>query len=186
MKRSVGFLGTHSMSHVQELSRTPQRAPASFHVVCKTCLEARQELSFQGRMKAGFFHLQHVQRRPECSRDQWAMDSTTLPGRQQPLHRSHGCCTTAFQPQQPAQHQQWQWDGEGGNAGLDLLPVTVLIYSWLHLNQFLAVVHGADIAFLLLLPKGAERNVFCWFFPCMCKNYILNKSSWALTMSQGS
>lgn len=107
---------------------------------------------------------QHVQRRPECSRGQWAMDSRTLPGCQQPLRRSHGCHTTAFLPQQPVQHQQWQRDGEGGNAGLDLLPVTVLIYSWLLLNQFLAVVHGAGMAFLLLPSKRSWKKCLLLFF----------------------
>lgn len=105
---------------------------------------------------------QHVQRRPECSRGQWAMDSRTLPGCQQPLCYSH---TTVFLPQQPLQHQQGQWDGEGGNAALDLLPVTVLIHSWLLLNQFLAVVHGADIAILLLPSKRSWKKCLLLVFP---------------------
>lgn len=156
MKRPAGFLGTHSTSHVQELSRTLQTAPASFHVVCKTFLEAWQELSFQGRVKAGYFH------QGSTFREGQSVARVSEP--QTAGCRSHSCHTTAFLPQRPVQHQQWQWDGEGGNAGLDLLPVTVLIYSWLFLNQFLAVVHGADIAFLLLPSKRSWKKCLLLVF----------------------
>lgn len=157
MKRPAGFLGTHSMSHVQELSRTLQTAPASFHVVCKPFLEAWQELSLQGRVKAGFFRVGSTFRE-----GQRAMGSRTLPGHQQLLCCSH---STAFLPQQPLQHHQGHWHGDGGNAALDLLPLTVLIHSWLLLNQFLAVVHGADIAFLLLPSKRSWKKCLLLVFP---------------------
>lgn len=161
VKRPEGFLGTHSMSHVQELSRTLQTAPASFYVVCKTFLEAWQELSwFQGRVKAAFFHLGSTFRKGQ-----------SVAGVSEPWTAGHclaaSSCSatpTAFLPQQPVQHQQWHWDGEGGNAGLDLLPVTVLIYSRLLLNRFLAVVHGADIAFLLLPSKRSSKKCLLLVF----------------------
>lgn len=60
----------------QELHRM---APASFQVVCKTFLEASQELCFQGRVKAGFLHLGTTFTEDQTvTVSQWAVDSTVL------------------------------------------------------------------------------------------------------------
>lgn len=116
------------------------------------CLQSLpRSLSFQGRVKLAF--------------SIWAARSEQ--GRVQQGSVSHGQQGTAWLPQLP-QHSipapaasaapERQWDGEGGNDALDPLPLTALIYSWLLLNQFLAVVHGADIALLLLPSKRSWKK----------------------------
>lgn len=177
MKRPACFLGTHSMSHVQEFSRTMQN-DSSFLLQClrKTFLEAQQEHSFQGGMKAGFFASgYHIWGRPEHDRV-----SKMLPAHCQPAgcgcyhscHTQKNCLSAgwlfssfSWWPQSEGRwpwdsyqssscnRNSWQGDGEWGNVGLDLLPVIVLIHSWLLLTQFLAIFHTADIAFLLLPSK---------------------------------
>lgn len=107
MKRLAGFLGTRSMSHIQELSRTLQTAPASFHVVCKTFLEAWQELSFQGRVKAAFFHLGSTFRAGQSA-------AGPVSHGQQDTACSHSHHTTAFLPQQPV---ALGWGGGKGCLG---------------------------------------------------------------------
>lgn len=114
----------------QELHRT---APASFHVVCKTFLEAWQELCVQGRVKAGFLHLGTTFREDQSiTVSQWAMESTvllfsslqpsattTVAALREELawvpdpsvcswcaHRQRGQVTTGFLPEQPVQHKQ--------------------------------------------------------------------------------
>lgn len=171
----------------QELQRT---APASFHVVCKTFLNAWKDLCFHGRVKAGFLHLGTTFREDQSlTVSQWAVDSTVLlysslqasattavAALREELawvpdpsicsccaHRQRGRVTTGFLPERPLQNKQLA--GGWGNVGLDLLPVIVLIHSWLLLHQFLAVFHGADIAFLLLLSKSSWKKRLLLLFP---------------------
>lgn len=98
MKRPACFPGTHSMSHVQELSRTTQN-DSSFLLQGwrKTFLEAQQEHSFQGGTKAGFFASgYHIWRRPERDRV-----SKTLPAHRQPADCGcyHSCHTQKKLPE---------------------------------------------------------------------------------------
>lgn len=73
----------------QESHRT---APVSFRVVCKTFLEAWQELSFQGREKAGFLHLGTTLREGQnAAVSQWATDRTVFSW-PQPFSRCCHCC----------------------------------------------------------------------------------------------
>lgn len=116
------------------------------------CLQSLpRSLSFQGRVKAGFFHLGSTFRAGQSAA-----------GVSEPWAAGHCLAATAA----PAQHscpssqcstrEAVGWGG--GNDALDPLPLTALIYSWLLLNQFLAVVHGADIALLLLPSKRSWKK----------------------------
>lgn len=174
-----------------------ERLQLPFMLFAKTFLEAQQECSFQGRMKAGFLHLGTTFREGQSvTVSQWAADSTTLFGWLHPLpqlpHAAKNLpgskmtplfallMTTAGEGRWPWDSYQssscnrnsWQGDWERGNVGLDLIPVIVLIHSWLLLNQFLAVFHRADIAFLLLPSKRGWKKCLLLLFFLVCAKTI--------------
>lgn len=70
MKRPACFLGTHSMSHVQELSRTAENG-SSFLSCCLQNLPKRLKRPLLPRQGEGwvFASGHHIQRRPEFNRE---------------------------------------------------------------------------------------------------------------------
>ena len=133
MKRPACFLGTYSMSHVQELSRTAQNSSSSLSHCLQNLPRSLTKALLPGQGEGWLFASgHHIQRRPEPTRASklqtaqncsagygrsastaaaalgkepaWVQDDPSLCSRR--AHRQRGQVTTGFQPERLVQPRQ--------------------------------------------------------------------------------
>lgn len=147
MKRPACFPGTHSLSHVQELSRIAQKSPNFLSCCLQNVLRSLTRAILPGQAEGWLFASgQHIERRSEHSSESvsdgqhsadhspsasaavaacrkefaWIQDNPPLCS--PCAHRQNMQVTMGFLPERLVQRKQ-------RNVGLALLPVIVLIHS---------------------------------------------------------